>query len=317
MLQQTRVEAVRARWERFLERFPSLAELATAPQSEVLAEWAGLGYYRRARQLHEAARSIARNSGGELPREAAALRLLPGFGPYTAGAVASIAFDEPVAAVDGNVERVISRLLALDGDPKRGESAKLIRNAAQLMVEAATPHLVTQGLMELGALVCTPRSPRCDECPWSRGCLARRSGIPESFPRKAPRPETLVVSAYAAVVRQEDRLLWRRRPDGLHNAGLWELPTCDWHPGGPEVREAEARLGQLGEQLGVSWRLGEALVKIHHSITRHRITVLGYEAQLSAPIAAEELRWGGPEEARGWGITAAASKLLTKLPPLL
>ncbi len=323
MLQQTRVETVRGRWVSFLRRFPTLGELAAAPLSEVLAEWAGLGYYRRARQLHEAARAIVRNAGGELPRDPAALRLFPGFGPYTAAAVASIAFDEAVAAVDGNVERVLSRLLALDGDPKRGETAKLIRQGAQILVESAAPQLVTQGLMELGALICTPRGPDCGKCPWGRSCAARRSGVPESFPRRAPRPETLQVAAYAALVREGRALLWRRRPENLHNAGLWELPTTDWHPGEPESDEAHHRLLELGTQLGLGWQPGDALVRVKHSITRHRITLLGHEVKMAGEIEGSKeidgnaLRWGTPEQAVDWGITAAAAKLLAKLPPLL
>lgn len=224
MLQQTRVEVVRGRWESFLRRFPSLQALAEAPRADVLAEWAGLGYYRRAHLLHEAARAIAENAGGELPCDAAALRLLPGFGPYTAGAVASIAFDQPVAAVDGNVERVLSRLLALDGDPKRGATARCVRQSAQILVECASPNLVTQALMELGALLCTPRAPRCAECPWASGCAGRRSGVPESFPRTAPRPETLQVAAYALVSVDGERLLWRRRPEGGTTRGSGSCP---------------------------------------------------------------------------------------------
>ena len=317
MLQQTRVEVVRGRWESFLRRFPSLQALAEAPRADVLAEWAGLGYYRRAHLLHEAARAIAENAGGELPCDAAALRLLPGFGPYTAGAVASIAFDQPVAAVDGNVERVLSRLLALDGDPKRGATARCVRQSAQILVECASPNLVTQALMELGALLCTPRAPRCAECPWASGCAGRRSGVPESFPRTAPRPETLQVAAYALVSVDGERLLWRRRPEGGHNAGLWELPTTDWHPGEPDEPEGMVRMEALARDLGFRWLPGEPLLRVRHSITRHRVTLLGYAGEAVEVQESEHLRWVTGEEASRWGISAAAAKLLKKLPSLL
>lgn len=316
MLQQTRVEAVLGRYEAFLRRFPDLASLAAADPSEVLAEWAGLGYYRRARQMHAAAQTIQRE-GGSLPRSAAALRLLPGFGAYTAGAVASIAFDEPVPAVDGNVERVIARLLALSGDPARGEAARVVRASAAHLVEAQPPSELNQALMELGALVCTPRAPRCPECPWRRSCAGLATGAPESFPRKPPRREVVPVAAYAAVHRDGDRLLWRRRPEGGHNAGLWELPTTEWHGGDPDPARARDLLVALGRGLDLAWEVGDPVVQARHSITHHRVTVVAHEVRGPSPATAEDLAWATPAEAAPWGLTAAAGKLLRRLPTLL
>jgi len=316
MLQQTRVEAVVGRYEAFLRRFPDLASLAAADPAEVLAEWAGLGYYRRARQMHAAAQAVQRD-GGELPRTATALRLLPGFGAYTAGAVASIAFDEAVPAVDGNVERVLSRLLALPGDPARGEAAAVVRASARHLVASEPPRELNQALMELGALVCTPRSPECGACPWRRSCTARATGQPEAFPRKPPPRVAEEVTAYAAVQRDGTRLLWRRRPDGIHNAGLWELPTTPWHGGDPTPASAREALRALGREVGLEWTVGEAVARIRHAITHHRVTVVAHEVSTPDPPREEGLAWATPDEASPWGLTAAAGKLVRKLPTLL
>jgi len=317
MLQQTRVEAVVGRYQAFLRQFPDLPALAAAEPAEVLAAWAGLGYYRRARQMHAAARAVLGESGGSLPSTAAMLRLLPGFGAYTAGAVASIAFDEPVPAVDGNVERVLSRLLALPGDPARGEAARTVRSAAQRLVECEPPHLLNQALMELGALVCTPRSPRCAECPWQDSCAANATGSPESFPRKPPPRESVAVTAYAAIQRDPHGLFWRRRPEGGHNAGLWELPTTPWHGGAPDERRARQLLSELGRELGQEWTVGEPVVRVRHGITHHRITVVGYGVDGPRRPLTPDLAWADPADADALGLTAAASKLLRKLPTLL
>ena len=318
MLQQTRVEVVSGRWAAFLQRFPDLATLAAADESDVLAAWAGLGYYRRARQLHSAARRIVEVHGATMPRDAATLRLLPGFGSYTAGAVASIAFGERTCAVDGNVERVIGRLLALDASPRLGDAARTVRDTATVLLQDEPPADVNQALMELGATVCTPRSPRCPVCPWRAACRARASGRPEAYPPRTPRRAAQEVASYAAVVRSTDGLLWRRRPEGVHNAGLWELPTTEWHPGAAEPAAARDALEDLGRSLERTWRIGEPLARAKHGITHHRITVVAHVVEdRSGADEREDLRFAPVETARGWGLTAATVKLLDRLPTLL
>lgn len=318
MLQQTRVEVVRGRWERFLRRFPTLASLAGAAQSEVLAEWAGLGYYRRARSLHEAAERIVDLHGGALPTDSASLRLLPGFGAYTAGAVASIAFGERAVAIDGNVERVIARLLMLDQDPSRGPAQREVVRLARALLEGSDPAALNQALMELGATVCTPRSPRCDACPWHSSCRARAAGVAENYPRRTPRKASVEVASYAAVVRRSGTHLYRRRPEGEPNAGLWELPTTPWHPGSPEPDAGRDALEDLGRLLERNWQVGDAVVSVRHGITHHRITVVGHEVlDDDAAGLPEGLRWGSPDQASTWGLSAATVKLLARLPALL
>jgi len=222
MLQQTRVDTVVPYWERWLERFPTVAALADAELDDVLRHWEGLGYYSRARNLHSAARMVRERFDGAVPAEPEALRELPGVGEYTAGAVASIAFGVATPAVDGNVRRVLSRLHDLATPTPR-----TLRERAAALVPADRPGDFNQALMELGATLCSPRSPACGECPVARWCLARRRGTQELRPlptRRKPIPEERVRSLVR--VRDDGALLLARRPmDGLLG-GLWEFPEA-------------------------------------------------------------------------------------------
>lgn len=206
ILQQTTVAAGVPRWERFLSRFPTLASLAEADEREVLAEWSGLGYYARARNLHRAARAVAAG-GGAVPRTIPALRALPGVGPYTAAAVASIAFGVPVPLVDANVARVLSRLHAIPGDPRAGAARAAVEAAAARLLNRRRPGEHNQALMELGALVCLPRAPRCAACPLLESCRARAAGSPDSFPARRPRKPVVRVRLAAGVARRRGRLV--------------------------------------------------------------------------------------------------------------
>ena len=200
MLQQTRVETVLSYYERFISAFPDVETLAAAPIEEVLAKWSGLGYYSRARRLHAAARAIVER--GDFPRTEAELLELPGVGAYTAAAIASIAFGEPVAVVDGNVERVIARLLALDVDPAQGRARRLVRETASRLLVRDAAGDSNQALMELGAVICLPRRPRCLVCPLLDGCAARASGRTEELPVRAPRRPGVVQRRVVAVARR-------------------------------------------------------------------------------------------------------------------
>ncbi|RKZ11924.1 A/G-specific adenine glycosylase [bacterium] len=317
MLQQTRVEVVTGRWQAFLDRFPDIESLAAADDSDVLAQWAGLGYYRRAKFLHRAATELADRGLRDLPRSAAELRLLPGFGAYTAGAVASIAFGERVTAVDGNVERVFARLLALPSDPSRGESRRIVGDSAAALLGRADPKDLNQALMELGATVCTPRSPRCDLCPWTARCRAHSRDAQADYPRRPARKAAVDVVSFVAIARDSaGRMLFRRRPDGGHNARLWELPSTALLP--HEVAgEPSAELAVLAGELGRKWLVHGPLVSVRHSITHHRIRAVAHAVEDRAPGAAEDLAWLAPQEARERGLTAATAKLLAALPTLI
>ncbi len=271
MLQQTRVEVVVPRYLRFLERFPDIRSLARAGEEEVLAEWSGLGYYRRARSLHAAARSIVERHGGEVPGDLGALRKLPGFGPYTAGAVLSIAFNLPEPIVDGNVVRVLTRLRRIGGDPERSPVRRKVWDLARSLLPRGKASDWNQALMELGALVCLPSSPRCGECPLESLCRARSAGDVERFPATGrPRP-TEEVFLWSAVVESRGRhLLERRGREGPgYLRGLWGFPTIEARSG-----EGPAALAKhLEEGLGAAARPKGSLGKFSHSITYRRITL--------------------------------------------
>ena len=225
MLQQTRVDVVVPYWLRFVARHPSLRALAEAPEGDVLALWSGLGYYARARNLHRAAQAVLRDFGGALPRTSALLAGLPGFGPYTAAAVASLAFGEQVALVDGNVARVLARLLRLQGDAARVRSLAWTEARALLPKARAGPF--NEALMELGATVCTPRAPDCARCPLSTSCRSFPIGDAEDFPARTQRKERPLLRWAAVALRRDDgALLLARRPADSLFAGLWDLPSA-------------------------------------------------------------------------------------------
>lgn len=230
MLQQTRVAAVVPYFERWMARFPTITSLAEAPLDDVLAAWSGLGYYSRARNLHRCAREVVASHDGALPASATALRGLPGIGPYTAGAIASIAFDQPEPLVDGNVARVLARVYAIDDDIKSPAAVRVLWRLAGQMVPERAPGDFNQGLMELGATVCTPLSPACLLCPLATLCRARAQGREHELPRMPARrrPHELpLIDARALWIERRDALLLaRRRPEGLYG-GLWELPQAE------------------------------------------------------------------------------------------
>lgn len=277
MLQQTTVATVRPRWERFLARWPTLADLAAAPREEVLHEWTGLGYYARARNLHEAARVVAREFAGHLPARYELLLALPGMGPYTAAAVASIAFGEAVAVLDANVERVLARLLRFEEDVRTPAAKRHLLGEAGALLAPRRPGDFNQAMMELGATVCLPKVPRCDACPVRPDCAARATDDPARFPLRKPKPPMEPTREAAAILRRGDTIALLRRPAGRSFGGLWELPrvVCE---DGEESRHAAARA--LREQLGLSIpSLRGPVFRLKHTVMRRRITLLVFEAR--------------------------------------
>ncbi|MGI6247703.1 MAG: A/G-specific adenine glycosylase [Pseudochelatococcus sp.] len=227
MLQQTTVQTVKGYFERFLARFPTVETLAAAPVEAVMQAWAGLGYYSRARNLHACAKVVASRHGGRFPDDESALLALPGIGAYTAGAVAAIAFDRPAVAVDGNVERVLSRLMALEEPLPRAKPA--IRALALALMPSARPGDFAQALMDLGATICTPKKPACALCPWSPPCRARAAGTQETFPRKeAKKTGSLRMGAAFVAVRADGHVLLRDRPPRGLLGGMAEVPGSAW-----------------------------------------------------------------------------------------
>jgi A/G-specific adenine glycosylase len=276
MLQQTRVETVIPYYERFLERFPDVGALARAGMDDVLGAWQGLGYYSRARNLKRSAEQVVERFGGALPDTAEALRELPGVGRYTAGAVASIAFDRPEAIVDGNVARVLSRIHGLRDDPRSPRGQARLWEEAERLVRGRAPGDLNQALMELGATVCTPRAPACPRCPVRRLCTARESGDPESLPVAGKKTRVRDVAAAAAWVERGGRTLAVRRPEGGLLGGLWDLPGGEL---GPRERPAAGLRRALRERVGLEIEAVERLGAVEHVFTHRRLRLHVYRCR--------------------------------------
>jgi len=275
MLQQTTVAAVKERYGPFLERFPDLPSLARAREESVLAAWSGLGYYARARNLRRAAGRILREHGGILPRDPSALSRLPGFGEYTAAAVACLAFGKRQPAADANVTRVLSRLFAIGGTAgKKKNRAAVLFNAGRLLSSGPPGRLIAT-LMDLGQLVCTPRRPLCVSCPLAENCLALRSGVPEHYPRCARKPRAVPVFVAAACARRDGRALLVRRRASLLDR-LWEFPSAD----AKTRAAARRRLARKLRPLGLSLE-GRALGTARHTVVNRRLAIEVFTACLN------------------------------------
>ena len=294
MLQQTTVAAVAPYYQTFLERWPTVDALAAADLDDVLTAWAGLGYYARARNLHKCARQVSGELGGRFPDSEAALAALPGIGPYTAAAVAAIAFDRPASPVDGNVERVVARLFAVETPLPKAKPE--LRKRAEGLTPAERPGDFAQAMMDLGATVCLPKRPRCLACPLAARCAARAAGTAGELPRrtaKAPRPTRYGVAFW--LVDDAGSLLLRRRPERGLLGGMMELPSTPWReaPWPAEEARTKAPAEALGEVLsGDGWTALPGLVR--HTFTHFHLelTVWAGRATDIQPLAARtEDRW--------------------------
>jgi A/G-specific adenine glycosylase len=305
MLQQTQVERVKDFFTRFVARFPDVAALAAAREPEVLRLWEGLGYYRRARQLHAAAKAIVADHGGRFPRTAAELRSLPGIGRYTAGAIASIAFGAQEPIVEANSRRVIARLVGHDGPLGGTAGDEPIWEIARRLVPARQPGRFNQAIMDLGALVCTPSRPLCGTCPLAGPCVARREGRVDEIPRKAARRAVQERRETAVIAARQGRVLVVRRGDGEWWAGLWDFPRV---PG----RAARAVRGiAASERLG-ALRCGppERLGTVVHTVTHHRITLDVVRCTAGrAGRAAADHRWVTPGQLAALAMTSPARRI--------
>jgi A/G-specific adenine glycosylase len=293
MLQQTQVATVIGYYERWMQRFPTLERLANAEESEVLLAWEGLGYYSRARNLQSAARRVLQNHGGALPRTLAELRSLPGIGAYSAGAIASIAFDLDEPAVDGNIVRVLCRLFALDGDPSRAPLRERIWRLARQLIPAGRARDFNQALMELGATCCTPRAPRCERCPVRKHCAAQAEDNVEAYPNPKARPKVTHVRRAAAVIQRSGKVLVvRAPPDAPRWAGMWQFPDTELgaEDEGPSVLEKS-----VAESTGVIVNALDRIGNLQHQVTRFRIAIDVYACRPKSgrprPLRYAEVRW--------------------------
>ena len=292
MLQQTRVEAAIPYYTRWLERFPTVHDLAAASSDDVLRQWEGLGYYSRARNLHSAARLVCEQLGGQLPGAYEQLRALPGIGDYTAGAVASIAFSAREPAVDGNARRVLSRLLDV-ADP----SARLLRDTAAALVPPHRPGDFNQALMELGSRVCTPRAPRCCSCPIARDCRAHRNGTQLQRPRPKPAKQLpLVDMATLVAVDADERVLITRRAERGLLARMWNFPAIEMEPAARAEHATLVLLRRLTRRSGKDARV---IGTIEHTFSHRRERYICMLVRVNAPTPAArgEHAWIGADAA--------------------
>jgi A/G-specific adenine glycosylase len=323
MLQQTQVKTVIPFWNRWMQELPTIAAAANASSDKLHKLWEGLGYYTRVRNLQKAAQIIVTQHGGKFPDHFDEVLALPGIGRYTAGAICSIAFNQPTPLLDGNVMRVFTRIFGIAENPKdKSTNARLWKLAEELVFQAsriqhpassiqhhAAPcsHL-NQSLMELGALVCTPRNPQCAICPVKKLCVAFREGRVDELPNLGTRQAVTVRHFVALTMERNGRFLVRQRPAGVVNAHLWEFPNIELAAG-----VNGAGLAQAAKHFGIEPREARPLCVVKHSITRYRITLTALRANLKKTPKAADGVWKTPGQMRSLAFTSAHGKVLKQL----
>ena len=312
MLQQTQVATVESYFLRFRESFPTIEALAAAEEQDVLRHWEGLGYYRRARQLHGAAKVLANEHGGEFPCDPESVRALPGIGRYTAGAILSIAFDAREPILEANTIRLFCRLLAYRSMPTTSEAQSTLWAMAEAVLPRQDVGTFNQALMEMGSQVCTPKSPGCDECPVADLCRAKELGVQDAVPAPKPRKKFEDVHEVALIVRRRGRILLLRRPEGGRWAGLWDFPRYEM-----DHEEEPALFRKLHDELlaqtGIDATVEEHQERMKHGVTRFRITLDCYTARFvefgEVPIDVPEWKWVTARQLSEYPLNTTGRKL--------
>lgn len=324
MLQQTTVTAVVPYYRRFLKQFPTVRKLALAPEDEVLRLWEGLGYYSRARNIHKTAKLLVEEYKGRFPEDVEELQQLPGIGRYTAGAIASFAFDRQAPIVEANTLRLYSRLLGYDGDPRSTSGQALLWEFAENVLPQKMPGRFNQALMELGAILCVPNEPNCPACPVKSCCGAFAEGRQQEIPRPKVRPEITRVTEAAVVVQQGNRFLLRRCEAGERWAGLWDFPRFSLAAetngnrklSGSTFSVIKPELEQrMREATGLHAEIGGLLTEMTHSVTRYRIRLLCFRAEILNTQTAEhsDQSWVGLDEIGDYPLSVTGRKIANLL----
>jgi A/G-specific adenine glycosylase len=311
MLQQTQVATVCGYFVRFLEAFPTVHDLAVADEEQVLRLWEGLGYYRRARQLHHAAKLIIEQYGGQFPRELEQVRRLPGIGRYSAGAILSIAYDIPQPILEANTVRVHSRLLGYEGNPHSTAGQTLLWSMAEAVIPRKRPGRLNQALMELGREVCKSRGPLCEICPVALLCQARQKGMQDRIPLAKAKLKIEEVREAAVIVRRRGKVLLIKRGDGGRWAGLWDFPRFPLDGEHPAACQKELIDG-VRRLTGVEILPSELLKTLRHGVTRFRITLDCFAAEFVSETDGEiavEKRWVRPGELEEYPLSTTGRKL--------
>jgi A/G-specific adenine glycosylase len=310
MLQQTRVDTVIHYYQRFLAEFPNIRRLADASLDQVLTLWSGLGYYRRARNLHAAAQLVRDRMHGRLPSSAEGLRRLPGVGRYTAAAVASIAFDEPAAVLDGNVKRVLARLAAFEEAIDTDESTRRLWRAADELLARRHPGDHNQAMMELGATICLPRQPKCDVCPIRRCCRANATGRQERLPIRRPRAASVHLEVIAGAIEHRGCTLLVKRPDTGLLAGMWQLPDVAARA---DCGRRELLKAHLRERLGLECEVSAGAGTVDHVFTHRTMRIEVFRCRRvggRARCSGEQTRWVRPTDLAGLPLARVDRKVL-------
>ena len=315
MLQQTRVETARSYYKRWMKSFPSLKALSEAPRQDVMKAWEGLGYYARARNVHRTARLIVRECGGRFPATVQDLQKLPGIGPYTAAAISSLAFGLDAAVVDGNVARVLSRLYRFKGDPSRADSRRQLQDWAEGHLVPGRAGEVNEAMMELGATICLPQSPRCAECPFHAVCAAAAAGDTGRFPTRPVQPAVPHRHVGAGVIiNRAGKVLLARRPDDAMLGGLWEFPG-----GGQQEEESlpDCVCRELREELGIHVRVGPHFVTVRHAFSHFTMDLHAFWARIERgrprSIEVSDYRWVEVNEIGSFPLPKADQEILKEL----
>jgi A/G-specific adenine glycosylase len=312
MLQQTRVATVEAYYRRFLEALPTIDALARADEHEVLRLWEGLGYYRRAQHLCQAAQTLVRHHGGKFPEDIAQVRRLPGIGRYTAAAILSIAFGQRQAILEANTSRLFCRLLAFRGDPASATARRLLWAMAEAILPRRNPGRLNQAMMELGSEVCLARAPQCASCPVAGLCRARIQGLQTAIPSPRQKQPPTPRHEAAVIVRRRGRVLLVRCPPGGRWARLWDFPRFEVRSRRPAALRHELA-EKLRKRTGLAVALGQCLKTLRHSVTRFRITLDCYEAEVVSAAdrkpSATEIKWLRPAELEDYPLNATGRKL--------
>lgn len=315
MLQQTQVATVIPYYERFLTRFPTVEALAAAPLDDVLKTWEGLGYYSRARNLHRAAKMIVDDLGGQFPNTVDGLLALPGVGRYTAGAIASIAFDQDAPILDGNVIRVLARVFNISGDVTQHATQRELWALSEQLVPTGQAALWNEGLMELGRRICTPRSPDCERCPIAAFCEARKLGVQEQRPVKTPKAKTPHYDVTAGIIRREDGcMLITQRPTDKMLGGLWEFPGGKREPGETLI---ECLKREIREELAIEIDVGRQIATVRHGYTHFSITLYAFECQYISgepqAIDCAAWAWVGLDDLEKYALPVTDRKIIDVL----
>jgi len=314
MLQQTQAATVIPYYTRFINKFPNASALAQASQSEVLKAWESLGYYSRARNLHAAAAEIVSDHAGQFPNDLQLAHGLPGVGPYIAAAVLSIAYNQDVAVVDGNIQRVLCRVLNIRQDPRANDISKFLHQAAQEFLPTGKAASYNQGIMELGALVCTPKVPQCSICPINSLCIGLQHGNPKALPIKPPKKAKPHYNVAVGLIWRDGELLVAKRPSNGLLGGLWELPGGKMQ-NGESLQEAVIR--KVHEELGVKVTVERHFMTVNHAYSHFRITMHAFHCRYVSgqpqAVGCDEWRWAKPDDLRELAFPRANGKLLERL----